>query len=830
VSPAALVAAQVALYGAFPLTFGFFRRPVRLVLFYVYIAVVLLVGGVFGSIYAVPVTPDVTLSAGSVLYGALILTVFMLVVGGTDARVVRNVVKIIIAVNLFKVGLFALTAEALGNPDVLNRFGTSPAVFSVSITVVIVGGLLIVTELTLLVLVFRAIQARVTQPAALGALYVAVFLGILLLDGLLFPIAINPSAPDLGSVIVTSLKAKLLLGTAYTGPLLLCLLAFRSRLEVDDPEPLRFNELFVSPRRDLVQEVERQHQELASGEERYRQLVESTADAVVGLDLDGRILSWNRAACRLYGMTEAQAIGCHLTALLPTRDPAEVDSLLAVAGAGEIVSDLESLYPLADGAQVHVSLTVSPVLDAGRVVAISVLGRDTSERHQMQQALEHQALHDTLTGLPNRTLLVDRLEQALATDARDASRTAVMFLDLDQFKLVNDASGHEAGDHLLVQVAARIRDAVRPGDTVARLGGDEFVVLCPGAGPDEAAAVAERVLHGFSDAFTVDGNRLYTTASLGIAVAPPGDAQTLLREADMAMYAAKAHGRGRVQVFDESMSTAVQGRLALAGDLREALESGSLELHYQPVVDLGTGRTTGVEALARWNHPERGWVGPDEFIPLAESSGIIGTLTSWALRQACLDGARAFAGGLLPDDGYVAVNLSGHDVASPGLARLVREAVMAAGSGFSYDRLVLEVTESVVMVDVERSSAVLHGLRELGVRIAIDDFGTGFASLAYLRRFPASQLKIDREFTAGIVGSETDLALAHSVVQLAAALHMTTVAEGVETVAQRDLLIGMGCDAAQGYLWSRARPLDDLLAGATATGPEPGPQGALLPG
>lgn len=827
-SPVALVAAQVALYGAFPLAFGFFRRPVRLVLFYVYIAVVLLVGGVFGSIYAVPVTPGITLSAGSVLYGALMLSVFMLVVGGTDARVVRNVVKIIVAVNIFKLGLFALTAEALRSPEVINRFDTSPSLFTVSITVVLVGGVLIVTELTLLVLVFRAIQARVTRPAPLAVLYLAVFLAVLCLDGLLFPVAINPSAPGLGAIVATSVRAKLLLGVAYSGPLLLCLFAFRSRLAGDRPEPLRFNELFVSPRRDLVTEVERQHQELASGEERYRQLVESTADAVVGLGLDGVITSWNRAACRLYGMTEAEARGRHLTALLPARDPAEVDSLLAVAGAGELVSDLESLFPLADGREVHVSLTVSPVLDAGRVVAISVLGRDTSERHRMEQALEHQALHDSLTGLPNRTLLVDRLEQALVMDDRDGERTAVMFLDLDQFKLVNDASGHEAGDHLLVQVAERIRGVVRPGDTVARLGGDEFVVLCPGAGPDEAAVVAERVLHSLVGPFTLDGSRLYTTASLGVAIAPPGDAQTLLREADMAMYAAKARGRGRVQVFDESMSTAVQGRLALAGDLREALESGALELHYQPVVDLRTGRTIALEALSRWNHPTRGWLAPDEFIPLAEASGMIGTLTSWALRLACVDGARAFAGGLLPADGYVAVNLSGHDVADPGLDRLVHEAVEAAGDGFSFDRLVLEVTESVVMVDVERSSAVLRDLRDLGVTIAIDDFGTGFASLAYLRRFPAGQLKIDREFTQGLAGNATDLALAHSVVQLATALGLTTVAEGVETAAQRDLLLGMGCEAAQGHLWSTARPMDELLAGVED--PEAGPLEALLPG
>nr|WP_199423221.1 GGDEF domain-containing protein [Actinotalea solisilvae] len=425
-----LVVAKVLLYAAFPFCFAFFRRPVRLVLCYVYVAMVLLVGGFFGSVFAVPLSDPVTLSAGSVLYGALILTAFMLVAGGHDPRVIRNLVKIVVAVNVFKIALFSLTAEALRTPGVVNRFGVLPEVFTVSLTVVLVGGLLIVAELALIAVVLEAVKWRVRARAAQAALQVLLFVAVLVLDGVVFPVLLfvavlvldgvvfpvlaAPTSPDLGALVAGGVQAKLVLALAYAVPLLLFVLVHGRRRGDEVGEPFRFTELFFTPRDDLLVEVQRQHRALEAGTERYRQLVESTADAVVALTPDGRITSWNPAAARLHGVTEAGALGRHWSTLLPRLDRAEVDARLATVLGGRKVSDVETDLDAPDGGRTYVSLTISPVRDDGRVVGVSVFGRDTTERHRMQEALAHQALHDSLTGLPNRTLLVDRLEQALA--------------------------------------------------------------------------------------------------------------------------------------------------------------------------------------------------------------------------------------------------------------------------------------------------------------------------------------------------------------------------------------------------------------------------------
>ena len=806
-----LFVVQVLFYGSVPLLLGVFARPMRLLLLYVYIAVVLTMGGFLGSVYALQVGGEIAISAGSILYATLILSSLVLVVDGRDASVVRNVVKIVIGVNIFKAGLFALTAYALRQPDALNRFDTSPAVFEVSLRVVLAGGVLILSELVLLILVFEQVKNRIQSPALLALTYVAFYVGVLCLDGLLFPLAALPWSGQLDDVIVAGVQGKLVLGLAFSVPLLVYLTAFRHKLAEFRAVSLRLQDLFFAPQDELRLEVERQQRDLEAGAERYRQLIESTADAVIGTSATGEVVSWNPSATQLYGRTAEQAVGVDLASLLPTMTASGVQDVLRQVRAGRTLTDLETRVERPDGTVVEVSLTISPVRDGvGDVVGISAIGRDTSERHRMQRALEHQALHDALTGLPNRALFVDRLEHALAVAERGGHTVAVLFLDLDQFKMVNDASGHQVGDQLLVLVAERLRAAVRPGDTVARFGGDEFVLLCEQADAEMASDVADRVLEALAEPFELSGARLYATASLGVAVSPPADATTLLRQADAAMYEAKSAGRGRVQRFDASMSIRVEGRLALVNDLREALRAGDLELHYQPIVELSSGRLLAVEALSRWHHRVRGWVGPDAFVPLAEETGLIGLLDRWALGQACLDAERALGSGLLPPDGYVAVNLSAHDIGQARMEEFVIEAVQAAGGGFSYDSLAAEVTESVLMADTERSKRGLQALRDLGVRIAIDDFGTGYSSLAYLRRFPATHLKIDRAFIQGIAHSTEDLAIVTSVVQLAAAVGLETVAEGVETTEQRDLLLAMGCRAAQGWLWSRALPYDEL--------------------
>jgi diguanylate cyclase (GGDEF)-like protein/PAS domain S-box-containing protein len=814
VGPWSLFVAQILLYSAFPFAFTLFRKPQRLLLSYVFIAVVLGFGGFMGSIYALPLADGLIVSAGSILYGALVLASLLAVVTARDSNVVRNIIKVVIAVNVFKVGVLAVTSTALRNPVVINRFDTSPDVFDVSLLVVALGGVLIIAELVLLLMTFEALKTHVRSGLTLALACVAFYIAVLCLDGVLFPLLAAPTSPDLSPAISAGLKSKLVIATAFSGPLLLYLLVFRRDLAAYREVPLRLQELFFAPRTDLVEELERQSHVIAQSAERYRQLVESTADAVTSLTVDGVVTGWNRAAAELYGYSTEGATGRPITDLVPADRVEEVQGLISAVASDGVVLSLEMTAARPDGSTVDVALTISPVLDSqGRVVAVSTIGRDVSERRRFQRRLEHQAQHDPLTGLPNRALLLERLQRLDHTPQEGTAlehAVAVLFIDLDQFKMVNDASGHHAGDLLLVQVAHRLSHLARSGDTVARFGGDEYVVLCTDTGIEQALTLARDVLTVLSEPFEVVGRRAYVSASVGVAVSAPNRSGDLLRQADVAMYEAKARGRGRVQLFDDSLDERAQGKLALAGDLQDALAAGDLALHYQPVVDLRTGTVRGVEALIRWAHHERGMVPPNVFIPLAEDTGLITAIDRWALARGCHDGARLLSAGVLPADAHIAVNLSAHDIADSAVEQTIDAAIRDAGPAMTYRNLMVEVTETVVIRDLAHSRRVLNAIRALGADIAIDDFGTGHSSLTYLRLFPAQHVKIDRSFIRGIAENPQDLAIVRSVVELAHAIGLETIAEGVETLEQCTLLTRLGCDAAQGYLWSPALPIDEF--------------------
>jgi diguanylate cyclase (GGDEF)-like protein len=423
--------------------------------------------------------------------------------------------------------------------------------------------------------------------------------------------------------------------------------------------------------------------------------------------------------------------------------------------------------------------------------------------------LSHRAFHDPLTGLANRALLFDRVGHAL--ERRDRGAVGVLFVDLDDFKAINDSFGHSRGDEVLVEVGRRIRGVLRPSDTVARLGGDEFAVLLEDVPePAIATGVAERILLALARPVTIAGRDLEVAASIGVALsgAELHDAGELVRGADLAMYAAKGAGKGRYRSFEPRMLAGAVERLALSRDLKHAIEFDALELVYQPVVDMGSGRARGVEALARWTHPVRGPVGPDVFIPLAEQSGLIVPLGRRVLERACAD-LPALRVGLDEPNMVVSVNLSAAELLAPGLPEHVLHCTRAAG--ITPGSLIIEITESQLMSDLDAAVARLHELKALGAHLALDDFGTGYSSLAYLRNFPVDALKVDRAFVHEVADPDSDdHALVRAIISLGRTLDLRVVAEGIETEDQRRELKRLGCDRGQGYLFSRPLPASEL--------------------
>jgi diguanylate cyclase (GGDEF)-like protein len=457
-----------------------------------------------------------------------------------------------------------------------------------------------------------------------------------------------------------------------------------------------------------------------------------------------------------------------------------------------------------DGTLFWNELHIAPVRDltgAATTHFVSVIN-DISDRINYQKALEHQANHDSLTGLANRNLLNDRIEQAIAWAKRNGLVMGVMLLDLDHFKLVNDGSGHLVGDALLKEVAKRLSACVRETDTVARLGGDEFViVLTDLPNPDDVGQVAEKIQSALSRPVELVGREVFITASIGVSLYPrDGDhGEILLRYADIAMYRVKEHGRNSVRQFVPEMGSSAISRLDMEGAMRRALERGEFLLHYQPKIDLASRRIVGVEALVRWQHPQIGLVHPIEFIRLAEETGLILPLGEWVLAEACRQQVAWRAMGLPPLK--IAVNMSARQFRQDDLAQ--RVAAVFSQTGADTSHVILELTESMVMHDVDSALATLRALKGLGLSLSLDDFGTGYSSLSYLRRFPIDELKIDRSFISDIYTNTDDAAIAGAIVAMARSLALLVVAEGVETLDQAETLAHMGCDQVQGFYFSR---------------------------
>jgi diguanylate cyclase (GGDEF)-like protein/PAS domain S-box-containing protein len=553
-------------------------------------------------------------------------------------------------------------------------------------------------------------------------------------------------------------------------------------------------------------------------EARFRSLVQNASDVTMVLGADTVVSYVTPPVQRVLGWDPAELLGVELADLVHPEEAAYARAFYAEIDGrdgGENVATVEWRVRHRDGSWRQFEVVNASLLDDAVRGIVATL-RDVTERRALERELEHQAFHDRLTGLANRALFRDRLEHALARRNRNQHPVAVLLLDLDDFKVVNDSLGHAAGDRLLVLVAERLRGRLRAADTTARLGGDEFAVLLDDpAAADEAFRVAERLIDALAAPYQLDGRELFVRASIGVALAArtgqPAD--ELLRDADMAMYAAKAQSRGGYQVFQPALHEAAVGRLALEADLQRGIEEGQFALRYQPILELASGRLVGLEALLRWRHPERGWVAPLDFIPAAEASGQIVPIGRFVLRHACRQ-AVAWQARFPARPLRMSVNVSARQLQEPEVADDIKRVVDECG--LDPRLLVLEITESVLVQDVEAMAAKLRALTAFGLRVAVDDFGTGYSSLSYLHRFPVHLLKIDKSFTDRVDGGFEEAALARAIVRLGQALHLETVAEGVETPSQLAALRELGCTFGQGYHFAKPLEVDeveDLLEG-----------------
>ena len=544
-----------------------------------------------------------------------------------------------------------------------------------------------------------------------------------------------------------------------------------------------------------------------SESDRFRSAFDFAAIGMALVSTEGRWLLVNRSLCHILGYTEKELL---LTDFLSVTHPDDLPTALSNIGQllkGRVqVSQMEKRYINKDGHTVWVHWSVSLVRDQySKSVHLIFQIQDITDRKLAEQQLHHDAFHDALTGLPNRALFMDHLKLAIARSQRNTSATfAVLYLDLDRFKIINDSLGHTIGDQLLVGIADRLKKHLRPGDTVARLGGDEFTVLIEDiAEESEAVQVAERILKELSNPFTLSGREVFTTVSLGIAPSSTGydRAEDILRDADTAMYRAKSLGKARYEIFDKAMHARAINILQMETDMRRAIEREEFVIHYQPIVSLSDFRLRGFEALVRWQHPERGFISPMDFIPVAEETGMIIQIGEYVLREACRQMQHWQKGFPVDPPLYVTVNLSSKQFSQTTLISKV--AMILQETGVRPHTVKLEITESVVMENIDTATDMLRQLRALGVQLAIDDFGTGYSSLSYLHRFPIDTLKIDRSFVTRMSENNENTEIVRTIVVLAQNLGMDVVAEGVETNEQLVLLQKLGCENGQGYFFSK---------------------------
>lgn len=807
----ALYAAQVLLFSAFPLYFSTLSNPVRQVCFYVWLGLVLLFGGYLGSVYTLPLAEGVAISGGNLCYGAFMMSSVLFVIVERDIFILRNIVRLVISVDVFNFFLSWLVSSSLQHEGVINSNNTPVQLFDVSAPLIVLGGVLIIAELLFLLFAFEKLK-RLTSSLYISALaYTLLFSLALCADGILFPLIGFGMSQMVIDMVIGNLGGKVLLALSFSLPLLLFLCINRSAFSrYLNHAPFRWGLLVMSSER-LMQDMQRNETRLQQAAVSF----DHASEGVFITDSQLRLTRANPAFLAMLGITEAQVEQGQQT----------VTQLIQLGDAGRGLSQAQGFsreevrYGQRDGSHRAGLLSLTPLRDNAGVVH-SYVGAlvDIQPIKHVQQQLAYLAEHDTLTGLANRRLLEEALQDKSAR-AREAllqhgevPRFALLTVDLDHFKDVNDSYGHPAGDEVLVEVAQRLLQLRRHGDLLCRTGGDEFAVLMRGLDDiGQAGQMAEAILHSLQAPLWLSNHvQVHISASIGIAVFPDQtqDISLLLQQADTALYAAKHRQRGTFAYFVPQMTELALNKLTIESRLREAMAQDHLQVYFQPQVQLADNQICGAEALVRWIDPQHGIVSPAEFIPVAEVTGLIEELGATVLRKSCQQGRQWLDAGFAPM--LISVNISPHQLRFGNLVRTVQH--ILDETGYPPQWLELELTESAL---IERENEVLPQLQALvamGIHLALDDFGTGYSSLSYLSRFPIDTLKIDKSFLDGVPDSARLTELTATIIAMGRNLGLRVIAEGVETEVQREFLAERDCHLYQGYLKSPPVPAERFAA------------------
>lgn len=791
---APLLTLQFIALSLFPLYFTTLPAPMRRVHFYVYIALVLLIGGFMGNVYSVPIADGAVISGGNLCYGAFMMASVMFVWVERDTFILRHLVRLVIFVNIFKI-VFAFLTQALLRADgVINTHNVPPDMFEASTYLIVVGGVLIIAELLILLFIFEAAKKRISSPLANGAIYILAFILVLVLDGFAFFFIAFGVGSEIVAIVFGGIPGKVLMATAFSIPLGLFMFwqreAFVDYLESD---VVRWR-LLTSSSAGLIREMARKDEEVQRGAAVFR----NSSEGLAIVDASGALLKANLAFRKMLGIDpEAKDVS---NAFWYANKPLNLPKTLGARWRNEVTfgRDQQSVG----------ILSIVPVEGESGPRDTHVFSlADISKQKHTQERLEYLVLHDQLTGLPNRRFLDQHLSGLQETPH------ILIAVDLDRFRDINDSYGHATGDRFLQVIGERL-DTLRTthlgeGDVLCHIGVDAFVFVVRSRDRNFVERITENIQRAIEQTIHIDDSlAVFTTATIGVSyqdIEQNGDA---LLEANTALYAAKRKRRGSIGVYHHGLSGETQKKMELSLKLKNALADNLLDVHYQPQFDTVSRKLRGMEALARWTDPELGVISPGDFIPVAEATGLIEVLGEYVLERACQDGRRWLQDGHPPIT--VSVNVSASQLRFGRFASVLPRTLER--TGFPARQLEIEITESSYIEREEEVTPLLHKLREMGVSIAIDDFGTGYSSLAYLRDMPCDYIKIDRSFITDIPHDAKQCNLTSAIIGLAKSMSFKVVAEGVETKEQLDFLAAQGCDLVQGYYFAPALPKNELEA------------------